>query len=70
MNFYSLRAIYDRSDVTKFMSALERKIRQYDRDIEKLCSFHQQGFIGAIQELCGGMKKECDELKVHRIIRK
>ncbi len=46
-----LRAIYDCGDVAKFARALDHRIRHYDRDIEKVCSFHYTGFVDAIRQL-------------------
>jgi hypothetical protein len=43
--------------------ALQQKIRHYDRDIERLCSFHFNGFIEAVQELAT-LRKECNSLRV------
>lgn len=57
------RAIYDGGDVDKFMRALERKIKHYDKDIERLCNFHYNGFIEAIRELLE-VKQQCQQLKV------
>uniref|UniRef100_A0A914VGU5 Exocyst complex component n=1 Tax=Plectus sambesii TaxID=2011161 RepID=A0A914VGU5_9BILA len=57
-----LRAIYDGGDVHKFLRALENKIRHYDKDIEKVCSFHYQGFIEAIRELLQ-LKTRCQVLR-------
>lgn len=57
------RAIYDGGDVHKFMLALERKIRHYDKDIERLCSMHYHGFIETVKDLVN-VKQQCRELKV------
>lgn len=44
------------------MVALERRIKLYDKDIEKLCSFHYQAFIEAIRDLLL-LKKQCAGLR-------
>ncbi|TKR80500.1 hypothetical protein L596_014567 [Steinernema carpocapsae] len=57
-----LRAIYECGDVHKFSRALERRIAQYDKNILKVCSFHFQGYIDAIDQLVQ-LKEKCSEIK-------
>ena len=45
------RAIYDGDEEQKFMELLDGRIKQHDRDIEKMCNYHYQGFIDSIREL-------------------
>ena len=59
----TFRAIYDSGNVHKFLRALEKKIRHYDKDIEKVCSFHYQDFIEAINKLLQ-LKGGCRALRV------
>lgn len=49
----SLRSIYDDQPNThkRFMEKLDARIRNHDREIEKMCNFHHQGFVDAITEL-------------------
>lgn len=42
---------------------LEQIIKTYDRDIEKLCNAHYQGFIDSIRELLL-VRSEAQDLKV------
>uniref|UniRef100_A0AAX7SVI9 Exocyst complex component n=1 Tax=Astatotilapia calliptera TaxID=8154 RepID=A0AAX7SVI9_ASTCA len=35
----------------RFMEKLDARIRNHDREIEKMCNFHHQGFVDAITEL-------------------
>uniref|UniRef100_A0A6Q2X607 Exocyst complex component n=1 Tax=Esox lucius TaxID=8010 RepID=A0A6Q2X607_ESOLU len=35
----------------RFMEKLDIRIRNHDREIEKMCNFHHQGFVDAITEL-------------------
>ncbi|MGH0115544.1 UNVERIFIED_CONTAM: hypothetical protein FKN15_024874 [Acipenser sinensis] len=35
----------------RFMEKLDSRIRNHDREIEKMCNFHHQGFVDAITEL-------------------
>ncbi|KAK6732570.1 hypothetical protein RB195_016751 [Necator americanus] len=57
-----LRAIYDCGDVRKFSRALEHRIHQYDRNIQKVCAFHYQGFVDSMKELML-LKERCTEIK-------
>ncbi|XP_061564152.1 exocyst complex component 6 [Cololabis saira] len=49
----TLRSIYDDQPNThkRFMEKLDARIRNHDREIEKMCNFHHQGFVDAITEL-------------------
>ncbi|XP_026683754.1 exocyst complex component 6 [Diaphorina citri] len=46
----TFRAIYD-GDPKQFMEHLENNIKNHDKDIERMCNFHYQGFIDSIREL-------------------
>ncbi len=52
-SFVSLRSIYDDQPNAhkRFMEKLDARIRNHDREIEKMCNFHHQGFVDAITEL-------------------
>ncbi|XP_064465796.1 exocyst complex component 6B-like isoform X2 [Ornithodoros turicata] len=45
------RSIYDGDEHHKFLEKLDERIRNHDREIEKMCNFHYQGFIDCIREL-------------------
>lgn len=49
----SFRSIYDDQPNAhkRFMEKLDARIRNHDREIEKMCNFHHQGFVDAITEL-------------------
>ncbi|KAK8388611.1 hypothetical protein O3P69_020538 [Scylla paramamosain] len=47
----TLRTIYDGDEHGKFMERLDTRIRNHDRDIERMCNHHYQGFIDSIREL-------------------
>jgi predicted transport protein len=51
MLLYSCRAIYDGDEHQKFMERLDARIKSHDKDIERMCNFHYQGFIDSIREL-------------------
>nr|XP_015911635.1 exocyst complex component 6B isoform X2 [Parasteatoda tepidariorum] len=44
-------ALYDGDEYEKFMERLDARIKNHDRDIERMCNFHYQGFIDSIREL-------------------
>ncbi|XP_043252659.1 exocyst complex component 6B isoform X1 [Colletes gigas] len=45
------RAIYDGHEHQKFMEKLDERIKAHDKDIERMCNHHYQGFIDSIREL-------------------
>ncbi|XP_073999908.1 exocyst complex component Sec15 isoform X2 [Rhodnius prolixus] len=47
----TFRAIYDGDEAAKFMEQLDARIKAHDREIERLCNYHYQGFIDSIREL-------------------
>ncbi|KRX94004.1 Exocyst complex component 6, partial [Trichinella pseudospiralis] len=59
---FVLRALYENNNVEFFLKALEKRIRQYDREIEKLCNFHYHDFVKSVEELVT-LRQDCQELK-------
>ncbi|XP_075390285.1 exocyst complex component 6 isoform X2 [Tenrec ecaudatus] len=61
----TLRSVYDDQPNahTKFMEKLEACIRTHDKEIEKMCNFHHQGFVDAITELLK-VRTDAEKLKV------
>ncbi|XP_012889777.1 PREDICTED: exocyst complex component 6 [Dipodomys ordii] len=47
----------------KFMEKLDACIRNHDKEIEKMCNFHHQGFVDAITELLK-VRTDAEKLKV------
>ncbi|KAI9553349.1 hypothetical protein GHT06_021247 [Daphnia sinensis] len=47
----TFRAIFDTDECDAFADKLDSRIRSHDKDIEKLCSAHHQGFIESIRDL-------------------
>ncbi|XP_068972597.1 exocyst complex component 6B isoform X2 [Bombus flavifrons] len=47
----TFRAIYDGHEHQKFMEKLDERIKAHDKDIERMCNHHYQGFIDSIREL-------------------
>lgn len=48
---FILRAIYDNDEHVEFRKKLEARIKQHDKDIERLCNVYYQGFIESVREL-------------------
>lgn len=47
----TFRAIFDTDECEDFADKLDSRIHVHDREIEKLCSAHHQGFIESIRDL-------------------
>ena len=45
------------------MDHLHARIAEHDRDIERMCNFHYQGFVDSIGELLK-VRKHAEKLKV------
>ncbi|KAM8939853.1 exocyst complex component 6B isoform 3-T3 [Pelodytes ibericus] len=58
----TLRSVYDGEEHGHFMEKLEARIRNHDREIEKMCNFHYQGFVDSITELLK-VRGEAEKLK-------
>ncbi|XP_036078006.1 exocyst complex component 6 isoform X6 [Rousettus aegyptiacus] len=59
------RSVYDDQPNAhkKFMEKLDACIRNHDKEIEKMCNFHHQGFVDAITELLK-VRTDAEKLKV------
>ena len=51
MIVFFCRAIYDGDEHEKFMEKLDARIKNHDKDIERMCNCHYQGFVDCIHEL-------------------
>ncbi|XP_061107978.1 exocyst complex component 6B isoform X3 [Conger conger] len=58
----TLRSVYDGQAHGLFMDKLEGRIRNHDREIEKMCNHHFQGFVDSITELLK-VRGEAQKLK-------
>uniref|UniRef100_H2YEW7 Exocyst complex component n=1 Tax=Ciona savignyi TaxID=51511 RepID=H2YEW7_CIOSA len=63
----SLRAVYEGNDHAKFLDRLDCRIKQHDRDIERMCNFHYQGFIESITELIN-VRSDAERLKNQTVV--
>uniref|UniRef100_A0A6Q2XNF1 Exocyst complex component n=1 Tax=Esox lucius TaxID=8010 RepID=A0A6Q2XNF1_ESOLU len=62
----TLRSVYDGQEHGLFMEKLDGRIRNHDRDIEKMCNHHFQGFVDSITELLK-VRAEAQKLKVCKL---
>ncbi|XP_061524724.1 exocyst complex component 6B isoform X1 [Phycodurus eques] len=58
----SSRSVYDGQEHGLFMAKLDARIRNHDREIEKMCNHHFQGFVDSITELLK-VRGEAQKLK-------
>uniref|UniRef100_A0A3B3B9L7 Exocyst complex component 6B n=1 Tax=Oryzias melastigma TaxID=30732 RepID=A0A3B3B9L7_ORYME len=58
----TLRSVYDGQEHGLFMEKLDARIRNHDRDIERMCNHHFQGFVDSITELLK-VRGEAQKLK-------
>lgn len=47
----TFRSIYEGDEHEKFLEHLNGRIKSYDKEIERMCNYHYQGFIESIREL-------------------
>ena len=57
------RAVYDGEEPDMFMQRLDARIKGHDKEIERMCNFHYQGFIDSIQSLLQ-VREDVESLKV------
>ncbi|XP_042372416.1 exocyst complex component 6B-like, partial [Plectropomus leopardus] len=62
MSFFLTRSVYDGREHGLFMEKLDARIRNHDREIEKMCNHHFQGFVDSITELLK-VRGEAQKLK-------
>lgn len=60
-----LSSVYDGHEHGLFMDKLDARIRNHDREIEKMCNHHFQGFVDSITELLK-VRGEAQKLKVKK----
>ena len=61
------RTVYDSDGHKMFMEKLDESIQQHDKEIEKMCNFHYQGFIESVNELLN-VKGDTHKLKVRYLV--
>lgn len=58
-----IRVIYEGDEYDDFMKKLDDQIRNYDKDIERMCNAHYQGFVDGIHELLQ-VRPQANKLKM------
>lgn len=62
----ALRATYDGDEHQTFMETLDTRIKNHDRVIERMCSYHHRSFIDSIQKL-SLVRTQAEKLKVKTV---
>uniref|UniRef100_A0A8D0CMN2 Exocyst complex component n=1 Tax=Sander lucioperca TaxID=283035 RepID=A0A8D0CMN2_SANLU len=68
--FLLRQSVYDGREHGLFMEKLDVRIRNHDREIEKMCNHHFQGFVDSITELLkvrGELMGSMEELQLCRV---
>lgn len=65
-HIYFFSSVYDGHEHGLFMEKLDARIRNHDREIEKMCNHHFQGFVDSITELLK-VRGEAQKLKVRDV---
>ena len=60
---FTLSSLYDGEDQQEFLQSLSTRIKNHDKDIERMCNKNYQGFIESVSEL-HKVKSEANKLKV------
>jgi len=58
----TFRGVYESGQHELFLERLEERIKKHDKDIEKMCSHHYQGFIDSVRDLLR-VRSEATQLK-------
>lgn len=58
------RAVYDGEEPEKFMDRLDVRIKGHDKEIERMCNYHYQGFIESIRSLLQ-VRGQVESIKVN-----
>lgn len=57
------RSVYDNDAEQQFLSKLDERIKTHDREIERMCNYHYQGFVESVNELIK-VRSDARSLKV------
>lgn len=60
---YPCRNVYEGPDPPKFEERLDSRIKNHDREIERMCNYHYQGFIESVRGLLQ-VRSDVENLKV------
>ena len=67
-HIYFFSSVYDGHEHGLFVEKLDARIRNHDREIEKMCNHHFQGFVDSITELLK-VRGEAQKLKVKKDVK-
>ena len=62
---HGFRSVYDAANPAQFLQQLDARIRSHDKEIERMCNYHYQGFIESIRGLLQ-VRTDAVNLKVKR----
>ena len=61
LSLFTFRSLYDGDDKQEFLQSLSTRIKNHEKDIERMCNKNYQGFIESVSEL---HKVKSDALKL------
>lgn len=61
------RSVYEGGELDQFKGRLNNHITNHDKEIERMCNYHYQGFIDSIRELLK-VSTDAAQLKVWKYI--
>jgi len=59
------RSVYEGAEPDKFLDRLDARIKAHNKEIERMCNHHYQGFIESVHSLLQ-VRGDVDKLKVTR----
>lgn len=64
---FSLRSVYEDDGQTDFLRKLDEHSKGHEKEIERMCNFHYQGFVESVNELIR-VRSDANKLKVQHCI--
>ena len=64
---YFFRSVYEDDGQTVFIEKLDEHSKSHEKEIERMCNFHYQGFVEAVNELIR-VRSDANMLKVSKHI--
>lgn len=60
------RSVYEDDSQSDFLKKLDEHSKDHEKEIERMCNFHYQGFVESVSELIR-VRTDANQLKVRRI---
>ena len=60
------RSVYEDDSQSDFLKKLDEHSKDHEKEIERMCNFHYQGFVESVSELIR-VRTDANQLKVCRI---